>query len=1400
MGSSVENLLQEEVFVFPASFAQQRLWFLNQLAPESPFYNVSAAICLSGHLNPSALENTFNEIVRRHESLRTNFAIVDDQLTQVIAPQLNLPLPTIDLQAIPISQRQSAAEQLAVQEAQHPFDLSQGALLRVKLLKLHDTEHILLLVLHHIVADGWSVGLLLQEISTLYTAFHLKSPSSLTDLPIQYADFAHWQREWLQGEVLETQLAYWRQQLQDAPVLSLANLCSTSHLRPAVPTYQGVTQPFKFSQSLTHALQTLSQREGVSLFMTLLAAFQTLLYRYTGQEDVVVGSPIANRNRQELEGLIGFFVNSLVLRTDLSGNPTFRALLNRVRDVTLAAYAHQDLPFEKLVQELHPQRDLSRHPIFQVAIALQNTPINALELPELTLHPLEFDSGTARLDLEFHLWQGPSGLQGQVTYSTDLFEQSTIARMLGHFQSLLEGIVSQPDQHLAGLPLLTVAEQHQLLVEWNQTHTNEKNCLCFHQKFESQVKQTPNAIAVVFEDKKLTYEELNHRSNQLAHYLKQLEVGSEVLVGICMERSLEMIVAILGILKAGGAYLPLDPTYPQERLNFMLEDAQATILVTQQPWQSTFKSTIESLQIVCLDQWEIVTQQSHDNSIQNVVFTNITDNTVIGNGITNNGITNSALTNLAYVIYTSGSTGKPKGVMIEQRGLSNLALAQVQAFNLQSTDRVLQFASLSFDASIFEIIMAFQIGATLYLAPKESLLGTALIEFLRVNAITVATLPPALLRLLPVEDLPALHTLISAGEDCSPEVVARWASPHRRIFNAYGPTEATVWATIAQIKDFYVKPSLGRAIANTQLYVLDPHLQPVPVGVAGELYIGGNGLARGYLNHPELTVERFIPNPFLGHKEMGNEASCYFESLPSQRLYKTGDLVRYHPDGSLEFLGRIDHQVKVRGHRIELGEIEAILSQHPAIRETAVVVRKDPSNNQQLVAYTVLHSNNPSPEQDFAHHELRHYLQEKLPNYLVPSVFVLLDALPLTPSGKIDRNTLQQSRLQQCHIFEGDRIDSFIAPRSTTETRLVELWTQLLNLEQVSVSDNFFELGGDSLLAMRLMDQVHQQFHQPIPLSALFQAPTIAQLAILLEKQSLSSVNPEADRLFGSSLVPLQAAGSKRPFFCIHPIFGVVFPYLELAHHLGSDQPFYGLQPSGLSGEQPPCTDIKTMANQYIKVIQTAQPQGPYLLGGWSFGGLVAFEMAQQLQQAGQQVALLALFDTLAPTPDNKPSLWNGLKFLLTTVVKSAFPFLLDYLSLITASHPSPQRTQQGRLPMANWMRLQWNAIAKLLPEESRLQLLDELMIVPMLRVFYANSQAAQRYTPKIYSDKLTLFRTTQPVGKAKQDLTLGWSQLTTKNVEVCQIPGNHLSMLRKPNVQSLAEQLQIHLERANSK
>ena len=1153
---------EEDVFVFPASFAQQRLWFIDQLVPGNAFYNVPTALRLTGSLNLTALEQAFNEIVRRHEVLRTRFGVVEGQLVQAIpaqscanAPTLTINLPVIDLRELPADERELQAKQLITEESQRPFNLATGPLLRLMLLKLDETEHILLLNLHHIICDDWSIGVLIRELSAIYTAFAQNQPSPLPELPLQYADFAHWQREWLQGEELETQLAYWRQQLDGITVLNLAS----DRPKPAstdVPVehlYRGATKFLELPPSLSEALEKLSQQEGVTLFMLLLAAFQTLLYRYTQQEHIVVGSPIANRNRSEIESLIGFFVNTLVVHTDLSGNPTFQELLGRVREVTLGAYAHQDLPFEKLVEELQPERSLSRHPLFQVVFGFENAPMEALELPGLTLSSLNIDLKTTRFDLEFLLWQASDGfrslwgerwehsegIRGVVVYNTNLFDEATITRMLGHFKTLLEGIVANPQSRIADLPLLSPAERHQLLVEWNDTFADYPQHMCIHQLFEEQVERTPDATAVIFEDKQLTYQELNRRSNQLAHHLQKLGVGSEVLVGICMERSVEMIVGLLGILKAGGAYVPLDPSYPSERLGFMLEDSQVSVLLTREKLVEQLPdviasahqnctiqnptSKIQNPRVVCLDKdWENIAQESPENPTSSV-----------------------ASDNLAYVIYTSGSTGKPKGVAVPHKAVNRLVF-NTNYINLDSSDKIAQASNTSFDAATFEIWGALLHGAQLVgistdvtLSPHDFALQ------LCQEGITVLFLTTALFQQL-ARDVPqafeSLRYLLFGGEAVDPRWVKKILKkgPPKQLLHVYGPTEGTTFSSfywVQEVPEEAKSLPIGRPITNTQIYLLDGQLKPVPIGVPGELYIGGDGLARGYLNRPELTDEHFIPNPFSKEKrekrkEKGTEEDSSvlpfaFCLLPScERLYKTGDLARYQPDGNIEFLGRIDNQVKIRGFRIELGEIEAVLNQHPAVRETVVIVQEDIPGDKLLVAYIVPNQEQlkvegskveASQEQptnlqpaNLQPSDLRQFLKEKLPGYMVPSAYMVLNSLPLTPNGKVNRRILPA-----VDTFNIDTKEDYVAPRTSVEEELAKIWRQVLGRQQVGVHDNFFELGGHSLLATQLTSRIRDAFQVELPVRHLFEAPTVATLARHIETICWAAKNRDTTSCVG---------------------------------------------------------------------------------------------------------------------------------------------------------------------------------------------------------------------------------------------------------------------------------------------
>ncbi len=1061
----------------PLSFAQQRLWLLSQLEPASPAYNIPIVYHLIGSLDLAVLEQSLSEIVQRHEALRTSFVIVDEQPIQVIAPAMSMALTIVDLRELPEAEKEAESQYLADEEARQPFNLAQAPLVRSVLLQLGDEEHKLILTMHHIVSDDWSMGVFNRELATLYESFLSGQPSPLSNLPIQYADFACWQQQWLQGEILETLLAYWKEQLGDAPPLGLP----TDRPRPAAQTFRDARQSMLISRPILESLKALSRQEGATLFMTLLAAFKTLLYRYTGQKDIVVGSPIANRNQAEIEGLIGFFVNTLVLRTNLGGNLTFRELLSRVREMALGAYAHQDLPFEKLVQVLQPERRPSYNPLFQVAFALQTAPLGTLALPGLTTDLQLLDNGTAKFDLTLELWEKPEGLCGQWEYSTDLFDAATIVRMAGHYQTLLESTAAtpeggSPDRRLAELPMLTSAEREQALNTWNYVHRNYPTWATIHHLFEDQVARTPEATALVFENESLTFDQLNRRANQLAHHLQKLGVEPGKFVGLCLDRSVEMIIAILGVLKAGGTYVPLDPAYPQERMAFMLQDTQAFVLLTRQQFLDRLPE--HTAHLICLDtDWHIIARESQDNLP----------------GMVSPG-------DLAYIIYTSGSTGKPKGVPITHANICPLLHWGYESLRLTPNDRVVQFLNYCFDWSVWEIFITLTSGASLHIVPLDIVLDPQrTLNFLDHNSITVLHATPTQFQYLAAlgQKLDTLRHACIGAEKLTLDLVERSLGvlhPDCRIFNMYGPTEAAIMATtleiersnINQYKDLASVP-IGPPIANTRCYILDQHGNPQPAGVPGELCLAGDGLSIGYLGQPELTASKFIPDPFAA----------------GARMYKTGDLARWLPDGVIEFLGRIDHQVKLRGFRIELGEIEAVLGRHPAVRENVAVLREDSPGHKRLVAYVI-----PNPQPVFTVNEVHQFLKEKLPDYMVPSAFVLLDAFPLMPNGKLDHRAFPTPETARAETGRT------LAPRTPVEKRLAEIWARLLGLEQVGIHDSFFDLGGHSLLATRLLSRICDTFQVELSLRNLFETPTVANLATAItQAQAEQEDSDEINRM-----------------------------------------------------------------------------------------------------------------------------------------------------------------------------------------------------------------------------------------------------------------------------------------------
>jgi amino acid adenylation domain-containing protein len=1033
----------------PLSFAQRRLWFLSRLVPNSALYHIPSALPLHFPVNTIALERCLNEIVRRHEVLRTSFPIVDGQPVQRIASELHVPLSVVDLRACPDSERNSEVQRLTNLAAFQPFELETGPLLRGSLLILGAADSLFLLTMHHIVSDGWSMQVFFRELNTLYTHFIDGRPSPLPELPIQYGDFTVWQHHRIQGEALEKQLSYWRKQLADLPQLSFP----TDRPRPPIATFEGQSMEISVPEGLTSQLKSLGEREGVTLFMTVLAGFQALLHRCTGQDDIVVGVPIAGRNQAELQPLIGFFVNTLVMRCRLSGKMSFRELLQRVREMALEAYSYQDVPFEKVVEELQPARDLSRNPLFQVLFQLQNTP--ATVPPHITERASapQVQINSAKFDLTFDLWEDGKIIAGRIEYNAGLFDELTVRQLGGHFLRLLSSAVANPDQTLSALNLLSPEEWQQIVVDWNATAIEFPRDAAIQELFEEQVARHPARVALVFDGQQMTYFELNRRANRLAHHLQGLGVRRGNLVGLCLPRSFEMLIAFLAILKAGGAYVPLDPNYPPERLVFMARDAELSILITFQEFQPLFADG--SLSLVFLD--------DHAAAVMNGCEEK-------------NPAPGTSGEDLAYMMFTSGSTGRPKGVSILHRGVVRLVKGATFA-DLSSDHVFLQFAPISFDASTFEIWAPLLNGARLVIFSRHFPSLAELGEVVREEGVSTLWLTSALFREMVnghLEDLKGIRQLL-AGGDVLPVAHVRRALdglPNCVLINGYGPTENTTFTccyTIDRSRQDGHSVPIGRPIANTQVYVLDSDLQPVPRGVVGELYIAGDGLARGYHRDPELTAEKFLPNPFSKNDKA--------------RLYKTGDLVRYLPDGNLEFIGRRDQQVKIRGFRIELGEVEGVLATHPALREALMDVCDHEHGDKSLLAYVTV-----QPGRQVSPNQLKEFLRRQLPDYMVPSECVVLENLPITPNGKVDRKALRK--------LEGISSPPVFTPATTElEQQILEIWELVLCLNKIGIHDNFFDLGGHSLLLAQVHARLTETVAGPVSMTDLFQYPTIASLA-----------------------------------------------------------------------------------------------------------------------------------------------------------------------------------------------------------------------------------------------------------------------------------------------------------------
>ena len=1288
------------------SFGQQRLWFLAQFESGSSAYNVPMAWRITGAVDVCALQRSLDQLIARHEALRTTFPADEGHPRQVIARAQPVSLEFLDLRSVEDSKRESELGRQICDATQRRLDLATGPVVRAALFQMEAKEHVFVLVLHHIVCDGPSNAILLQELALFYEGFATGKAIHLPEPRVQCADFAIWQREALVQEVRDAQLAYWKEQLHDCP----ATLdFSSDRSRHVGVSFRGGMQYRQLSEQLSEDFRSLARDHGVTRFMALLALFQLLLSRYTGQEDVAVGCPMTHRIRAEVSRVVGFFANMMVLRSRLDGNPTFRELLRRTREVALGAYAHQDLPFEQLVAELQPERVPGRNPFFQVMLVVEESAWRHLDLLRLecTLFPVH--NGTAKFDLSLYVIDHSEGLHLALEYSSDLFDAETVGLLLEHYENLLRGVVADPDCRVFDLPLLSPAERRHVLLKWNNTREDYPHAGCAPRLIEEQVDETPDAIAVRFQDKTLTYSELNSRANQLAHHLVNLGAGAELLVAIGLERSLDLVIALLAVMKSGGAYLPLDPSHPTGRRDTILHDSGAKILITDQAVSRNIGAA-DACTVVSLENPDIARQS--DANLAAMVRPN----------------------DLAYVIYTSGSTGGPKGVQIEHRNLANFLFAMRKEPALSAGDVLLAITTVAFDIAGLELWLPLTVGASVIIASRDETTDAyRLRNILEKSTISVMQGTPTTWRMLLAAGWtgnPRLKALCG-GESLSgslaDELLARCGS----LWNMYGPTETTVWSSLHQARagEPTVVP-IGRPIGNTTMYVLDRNMQPVPIGVRGELFIGGTGVARGYVGAPQLTAKRFVPDPF--------------STVTDARLYRTGDMVRQRRDGNIEFLARNDFQVKVRGFRIEPAEVESVLCQHPNLQQAAVTVR-DHSSEKQLVAYLVL-SNVSYSKSNFDQSDLTKFLRERLPDYMVPSAFVVLDSLPLTPNRKVDWKALPAPDHRLHEI-------AFVAPRDTTETYLAMIWEEVLDVRPVGVTDNFFELGGHSILATRLFAGVEKEFGKCLPLGTLFEAPTIAKLAAILRQDSWVS----------SSLIELQAGDrSRSPMFFVQARIG----YHALAAALGPSQPVYIVPYDDLFVSDTE-RSLSELVAELTERIRERQPRGPYYLGGWCLAGRVAFAIARQLWREGEQVALLAIIDMPAPRCAQLSraaavrSFGDRLHWHVNYALQGSRQQRIDWIG-------GGFRALGWQATYRAWQlaRLFFRRIGRPLPQSLRHT--TRLM-----------AEAVRKDSTNSYPGRITLFRPSETTFTRYNQWDLGWSQIAADGVDVYEIAGLKRTLLR---------------------
>lgn len=1333
----------EILLTAPATESQQEIWLGVQISNEANLACLlSQTLRLTGQLNLDALQAAFDRLIDRHESLRTTFS--GDGMTILIAKKIELTIPVIDLSALPDRERSIEIEQHQRQAVSQAFDLQHGPLFNAKIIKIDDREHLVILTVHHIICDGWSLGVIRSDLARIYNDLD-RGIKPMLDPPAYFSEYAVLEQEKIDSLAAIEIEKYWVEKFENLPpVLELP----TDYPRPPIRTFNSACENYTLTSSLVKAIEQVGIKHGCSLMTTLLAAFEVFLYKLTGETDLTVGVPTSGQIAADKYDLVGHCVNFLPMRARLDPECKFSDYLRfKNRDI-LDDYDRQNFTFGSLLKQLSIPRDASRIPLIS---AVFNVELNANNdkylFDKLEVETVANRSSFATFEFFLNAAVAPIGeIDLDCQYNTNLFTAETIHRRLIEFENLLTNIVEHADRSIFKLSLLNVAQEHQLLVEWNNTHSEYPDDRCIHQLFEQQVERTPDAVAVVFEQQQITYRELNSRANQLAYHLKTLGVTPDVLVGICIERSIEMMVGLLGILKAGGAYLPLDPAYPTERLAYICSDSQIRILVTTQDLVALLPEN--RAKVVCLDtDWQDIVPANEENPVNK-----------------------STVEHLAYVIYTSGSTGNPKGVEIRHGAVTNFLSTMSVKPGLSERDILLAISTISFDIAALELYLPLMLGAKVILVSRQIAVdGIGLLQLLKASQATVMQATPATWQLLLAAGWEGKSQLkvLCGGEALSPKLANQILARVGSVWNMYGPTEATVWATtyevnsLSQLDAQKSAISIGKPIGNTQMYILDRDLQPVPVGIRGELYIGGVCLARGYRNRPDLTAEKFIVNPF--------------STESNSRLYRTGDVVRYLPNGDIEYLSRIDNQVKIRGFRIELGEIEALLVKHPEVSEVAVIDREDRQGDRCLVAYLVAHPHKHLDDSTIAtlsSRDLRAFLQAKLPEYMIPSAFVVLEALPMTPNGKVDLQALptpDYSQQQSEHTL--------VAPRDELELQLTKIWERVLGVRPIGIRDNFFELGGHSLIAMRLFNEIEKALGKNILLSTLFKSQTIEELAAVFRAEE-SVKNWQ-------SLVQMKTGNpTKAPLFCIHAIWGNTLFYRNFIQYLEADRPIYGLQSRGLDGKDSPCTSVPEMAAYYIQEIQSVQPQGPYLLLGFSLGGLIAFEIAQQLQFQGQDVKMLALID---PTNPN-------VTFQDDTRV-------IPYTSLFEKTRSHFRTLMKLNIKDGTtyvWERLQWNLTLGHINALYKIYVCYVKRSMSELRamnVYWANYIAQYSYVPKPYLGQVTLFKA-EDLGTIAEDddSESSWRLLATGGVDVELVPGSHLDMMDEPNVKIMCAKFNMRL------